>query len=247
MRKIFFAFVCLASMTMFVACNQNKPTNGNENNETNGEELTEQVIVANLPVNVKFTTNIVEDQPGTSYTEINATVTKIGADWVLKGTGAKTVFLLDNETKTENEDITVYVRFDKDGKALKQFTSGDGGQTWTETTKYSKFSTFAFINANKPFLDPSVNMGYGCQLDKVYTKTEEKGEVIGRPCTKYTKTTTVDTNGNGNYMTTTSVLLVDDATHLVFREDFSKEGFTRTSVVTAWDESVKAFDVVLPQ
>ena len=234
MRKIFLALMCLAGMTMFTACNQNKPANGNEDN---GEELTEKVIVANLPVNVKYTTKIVEDQPGTSYTEINSTVTKIGADWLLLGTGAKTVFLTDGATKNETEDIAIYVRFDKDGKAVKQFTSGDAGKTWTETTKYSKFATFAFVNANKPFLDPSVNKGSGCSLDQVYTKTEEKGNVCGRSCTKYTKTTTVDTNGNGNYMTTNTTLLVDDATHLVFREDFSKEGFTRSSVVTVWDES----------
>ena len=243
-KTFFFALICTASAGLFTACNQNNPSNQSENSGTNGEELTEKVIIANLPVNVKFSTSIIETQSA-GRTTINSTITKIGADWVMDSHGVNTINLFDGGTKTEIEDVTLYLRFDKDGTTLKEYSSTDGGLTWSATSKYSKFSTFAFINANKPFLNPSVNLGYGCTIDAVYKKTEEKGEVCSRPCTKYTRTYV----GEYDYENQNSVYLVDDATHLVFSEETTVgfDNYRETAEVTSWDESVKSFDVVLPE
>ncbi|MBR1809492.1 MAG: hypothetical protein IJ776_08930 [Paludibacteraceae bacterium] len=245
MKHSTFALMCLAALTMFTACNQTTPSDVKVDTKTDtGEELTDKVIVANLPVNVKFKTSIIKTQ-SSGTTTINSTITKIGADWVMDSHGVNTIYLFDGGTKTEKEDVTLYLRFDKDGKTLKEYSSGDGGLTWSATSKYSRFSTFAFINANKPFLDPSVNMGYGCAIDVVYKKTEEKSEICSRPCTKYTRTYV----GEYDYENQNSVYLVDDATHLVFSEETTVgfDNFREKDEVTSWDESVTAFDVKLPE
>ena len=242
MRKTIFALLCLTVLVLLLACN-NQTTPSDVNADT-GEELTDKVIVANLPVNVKFKTSIIQTQSSGTKT-ITSTITKIGADWVMDSHGVNTINLFDGGTKTEKEDVTLYLRFDKDGNTIKEYSSTDGGLTWSATSKYSRFSTFAFINANKPFLDPSVNQGYGCVIDVVYKKTEEKGEVCSRPCTKYTRTYV----GTYDYENQNSVYLVDDATHLVFSEETTVgfDNFREKDEVTSWDESVTAFDVKLPE
>ena len=161
MKKNFFALLCITSAMMFAACGTT-PSSGDDNGKTDKNELTKDVIVANLPVNFKATMTQNEKSEA-STSESNSTIIKVGADWILS---------YDYRYEDLNHNVTTqqktyYLQFDKNGEILKQFVSDDGGNNWSTTDKFLNFGHFAESSSNtgRRLLDKSLKTSYGSQID----------------------------------------------------------------------------------
>lgn len=233
MRKFYFALIALACVAMFSACEKkNKQENNGGNQETTESgNISQDILVANLPQNFKATTLYTVSSAGT-LTESHNIVTKFGADWVL----SYNFHYDDGIGGITNESKAYYLRFKEDGTIVKQFESIDGGNTWNASTRFTNFRAFAESSSNpsRRLFDKSIKQSYGTVIEYLWHKTGEKRTVCNRMCTEY------------QYQN--SVYLVDDATLLVFHEDFDypDTGTTSEFAVQGWDESISSIGYNLP-
>lgn len=232
MNKFFnLSLVALICATLFTSCENNGNQNNNDSKEGN---ISQNVLVANLPQNFKATTKYTLTSVMNTRTEANSTLTKFGADWILD----YDFFSTDVSGVETRQSRVYYLRFDENGKILKQFESADEGKNWAVMDKYLDFSHFAESGSNtaRRLLDKSLKTSYGCQID-MWTATGEKRTVCNRTCTEY------------EYKTAKSVYLVDDATHLVFHEDFNDPDTETVSefAVLSWNENISSVGYNLPK
>ena len=142
MNKFFnLSLVALICATLFTSCENNGNQNNNDSKEGN---ISQNVLVANLPQNFKATTKYTLTSVMNTRTEANSTLTKFGADWILD----YDFFSTDASGVETRQSRVYYLRFDENGKILKQFESADEGKNWAVMDKYLDFSHFAESGSN---------------------------------------------------------------------------------------------------
>lgn len=229
MKKFSFLAVAtiIAGAISFAACNDGDNNDGNDSGNTGGnpaqtdEGLSQSVLVANLPTNVKITTRNTTSLPEAVE---NCVYTKLGNEW-------QCTMLANSE-----DAWTVYLKFDKNGNVLVEKTTQDGGATWNTTSRFSDFKDFAQRSTGKSLFYLSLTNISGGTLLGSMTETTDSETICGHTCKKYLNPAHGQSGENAYW--------VDNESKLVFKEitQMNAES-TFTFTVLSWDASVTAFDL----
>lgn len=218
MKKLFFALMCLAGVTMFTACEPNNPEIPTE--ETG---MDESVCFAKFPTNVKFEWKW---RPGHNLEECHGICIKLGNEWFSKQIGT-------------NDVTYYYFQFAKDGKTLKAYARDEEAANWDDLLKSNGFDTFArhIERCGYSALFAAGVPNGDCV--KHGTATTDKETILGVDCTRYDYDFVV----KGDYFVDEATKIVYKFANYL---DADKEQKNATFELTKWDTSVTSFEWTKP-
>lgn len=231
----------LVGAAMVMSCNTEPETAGGTTEENGGgnngggngggggqadDTLSQSVLVANLPANVKIT--IHSTTTGIASATEDCIYIKCGSEWVAV-----------NLAGSEDEWL-MYCKFDKNGNIQKQLKSTDGGSNWTPDDRYSDFPDFARRTTGKSLFYLSLPNLSGTTLLGSMERTETTEAICGHTCVKYNNPSPAQSGENAYW--------VDNESKLVFKEITQiNSTSTYSYVVTGWDASIHSLGYNIPR
>ena len=231
----------LVGAAMIMSCTDEPETIGGTSGENNGGnpgggsgggggqaniELSQSVLVANLPSNVKIT--IHSTTTGIANATEDCIYIKNGNEWVAV-----------NLAGSEDEWMT-YCKFDTNGTILKQLKSIDGGNTWNSDDRDTDFPDFAKRTTGKSLFYLSLPNISGTTLLGSMERTETTEAICGHTCVKYNNPSPAQSGENAYWVDNESKLVFKEITQINSTSTYSYE-------VTGWDTSIHTLGYNIPR
>lgn len=234
MKRIkFFALTAVIAGAMaFASCTEGDNNGGNDSGSQGGnpgqtdDGLSQSVLVANLPANVKITTH--STTTGIASVVEDCIYINIGNEWVV-------VNLAGSE-----DQWMMYCKFDKNGSIQKQLKSTDGGNNWVADDRYTDFADFAKRTTGKSLFYLSLPNLSGTTLLGSMEQTEFTETICGHTCVRYNNPAPAQSGENAYWVDNESKLVFKEITQINASSTYSYE-------VTEWDTSIQSFGYNIPR